>query len=233
MHHKWKEKSWTSYAKQPMSNHRGPPPDEKSPTNGLKDNSILLPISHYGLWTSYIWIFVSFCHFLLAFNVRREVLPNQKVVCLPKTLIAFQGIYQWRVVVISKDLALHELLGFLEDCGWRVLPHRYQIPDSKENEASRYETETPNASIRNFICFWNMSWLDSILCNISLYKSQQLYKVKFYLVCTIETISMLPTSNRKWNTVVICNNIVNIQLTRGTLSLRNINNNANIQHNWK
>jgi hypothetical protein len=32
-----------------MGNHRGATPDEKSPTNGLKDNSILLPISLYRL----------------------------------------------------------------------------------------------------------------------------------------------------------------------------------------
>lgn len=189
MHRKWKEKSWTSYAKQPMGNHRGPTPDEKSPTNGLKDNSILLPISLYRLWTSYIWVFVSFCHLLLAFNVRREVLPNQKVVCLPKTLIAFQGIYQWRVVVISKDLALHELLGFLEDCGRRVLPHRYQIPRKMRQVGTKRKPPMPPSEPSYVFKIW-VGWTASYA--ILVYTSpQQLLEVKFYLVCTIETISIL------------------------------------------
>ena len=59
---------------------------------------------------AYLLVLVGLVNLLLALNVSREIMSNQKVICLTIAFVAFQGSQELTVIIISKNSASDELL---------------------------------------------------------------------------------------------------------------------------
>lgn len=78
---------------------------------------------------AYLLVLVGLVNLLLALNVSREIMSNQKVICLTIAFVAFQGSQELTVIIISKNSASDELL-HLHKWGMRhklfpISPHSF------------------------------------------------------------------------------------------------------------